>query len=114
MNYKAIFLCLLISTLLIACSKPLDSNKINYAGSWMSADSRVSLTITPEGRIEYSNQQPGKSSSLSAPIQSFNGDNFEAGVGPFSTEFKVTQVPTQDAQGNWYMIVDGYTLAKRS
>ena len=72
----------------------------------------MNITITPEGRVEYSNEQPGKSSSVSAPIKSFDGDNFDAGIGPLSTEFKVTQPPKQDAQGNWFMIIDGHTLAK--
>ena len=97
---------------LVGCAKPLPAEKIAYAGTWTSADSRVNITITPEGRVEYSNEQPGKSSSVSAPIKSFDGDNFDAGIGPLSTEFKVTQPPKQDAQGNWFMIIDGHTLAK--
>ena len=113
MKLKTIFLCIVLSTVLIACSHPLETEQLNYAGTWSSADSRVNLTITPEGRLEYSNNQPGKSSSLSAPIKKFNGDSFDAGFGPFSTEFKVSQPPTQDPQGNWFMVVDGFTLAKR-
>lgn len=112
MNIKSLFACLILSLALVACSKPLPTDKSNYAGTWVSADSRVSIIITPEGRIEYSNQQPGKSTSVSSPIKSFNEQGFEAGVGPLTTEFKVTQAPTQDSQGNWFMVVDGYTLAK--
>ena len=113
MNHKGLSLCLCLSTCLMACSKPLDADKIHYAGSWLSADSSVSLVISPEGHLEYHNQQQGKSTSLSAPIKSFETDRFKAGVRPFSTEFKVNQVPTQDAQGNWFMVVNGYILAKR-
>lgn len=112
MKIRQWVLCSLLSIVLFGCSKPLPADKAHYAGQWISADSRVHMTITPEGRIEYSNEQPGKSSSVSAPIKSFEDDHFNAGIGPLSTEFKVNQPPQQDAQGNWFMIVDGYTLAK--
>lgn len=114
MKVFSLALCLILSLFLVACTQPLDDDKTHYVGSWMSADSSVTIVISPEGRIEYNNKQPRKSASLSAPIQSFQGDSFKAGIGPFSTEFKVTQAPTQDAQGNWFMVIDGYTLAKRS
>ena len=77
-----------ISTLLVACSKPLPTDKQNYSGTWQSEDGSVNLMITPEGRVEYSNKQPNSSSSVSAPISKFEGNNFSAGIGPLSTEFK--------------------------
>lgn len=104
---------LFLTIMLVGCSKPLPTDKSSYAGHWLSADSRVSLEITPAGRVEYSNEQPGKSTSLSSPIKAFNENGFEAGFGPFGTEFKVSQPPSQDAQGHWFMIVDGYTLSKQ-
>ena len=112
MNIKILIFCCLLSFMTVGCSDPLSSEHLKYAGTWVSADSRVQIVITPEGRIEYSNHQPEKSSSLSAPIKSFDHNGFQAGFGPFDTEFKVSQPPTQDAQGNWFMVVDGYTLAK--
>lgn len=112
MYIKSWALCLILSFSLLGCSEPLPADKSQYAGTWISADSRINLVITPEGLIEYSNQQPGKSTSVSSPIKSFNEHGFEAGVGPLTTTFKVAQVPTQDSQGNWFMIVDGFTLAK--
>ena len=112
MNIKKIVLSTLLCLALVGCSKPLPADKAHFAGTWISADSRVKVMITPEGRIEYNNEQPGKSTSVSAPIKSFDGDDFNAGVGPFSTKFEVSQGPKQDDQGNWFMIVDGYTLAK--
>ena len=112
MKLRNLALGAVLAIALVACAKPLPAEKIAYAGTWTSADSRVNITITPEGRVEYSNEQPGKSSSVSAPFKSFDGDNFDAGIGPLSTEFKVTQPPKQDAQGNWFMIIDGHTLAK--
>ena len=42
--------------------------------------------ITADGRCEYERRrQGGASTSISAPIQRFEGDNFVVGVGPFST-----------------------------
>lgn len=112
MKLKNLALSGLLAISLVGCAKPLPAEKVAYAGTWTSADSRVNITITPEGRVEYSNKQPGKSSSVSAPIKSFNGDNFDAGIGPLTTAFKVNQPPKQDQQGNWFMIIDGHTLAK--
>lgn len=114
MKLKTLILSLFLSLALIACSKPLPTDKSDYAGHWLSVDSRVSLEITPEGRVEYSNAQPGKSTSLSSPIKAFNENGFDAGVGPFTTEFKVNQPPSQNAQGQWFMTVDGYSLAKQN
>ncbi|MFH4156799.1 hypothetical protein [Acinetobacter bereziniae] len=102
----------LLSILLTACGKPLPVDKQNYSGTWQSEDGRVNLMITPEGRVEYSNKQPNSSSSVSAPISKFEGNNFSAGVGPLSTEFKVSQAPQQNAEGSWTMTVDGHVLNK--
>ena len=101
-----------ISTLLVACSKPLPTDTQNYSGTWQSEDGSVHLMITPEGRVEYSNKQPNSSSSISAPISKFEGNNFSAGIGPLSTEFKVSQAPQQTANGTWSMTVDGRVLNK--
>ncbi len=114
MKIKSILSTLCLSIFLSGCAKPLPADKSNFAGTWQSTDGRVNISITPEGRIEYSHEQPGKSTSLSLPIKDFQGDNFNAGVGPFTTEFKVTQPPVQDDQGNWSMVVDGYTIQKIS
>lgn len=102
----------LLSTLLIACGKPLPTDKLNYSGTWLSDDGRINLTITPEGRVEYNNKQPNSSSSVSAPITEFKGNNFSAGIGPIATEFKVEQAPYQTADGTWTMTVDGRALNK--
>ena len=101
-----------LAFLLTACSKPLPADKANFVGEWKNDNSHVNLSITPEGRVEYSNKQLGKSTSISAPIQEFEGYNFSVGLGPLSTKFKVSQPPTQDAQGNWHMTVEGYELSK--
>ncbi|AXQ23191.1 hypothetical protein BEN71_14400 [Acinetobacter wuhouensis] len=102
----------LLSILLVACGKPLPTDKHSYSGTWQSEDGRVNLIITPEGRVEYSNKQPNSSSSVSAPITEFKGNNFSAGIGPLATEFKVEQAPLQTAEGTWTMTVDGHVLNK--
>lgn len=114
MNFKTFLLAGFVCLTLLGCAKPLPSEKLNYVGTWVSEDNRVNMMITPEGRIEYSNNQPSRSSSLSSPIKEFNGNDFSAGVGPFSSEFKVSKPPHQDQQGNWFMVVDGNILARVS
>ena len=112
MNKNKILSVISLTLFIIACSKPLPIDKANFIGDWKNDDRQVSLIITPEGHVEYSNRQPGKSTSISAPIQEFEGYNFSVGLGPLSTKFKVSQPPTQDAQGNWFMTVEGYELSK--
>lgn len=102
----------LLSILLIACSKPLPLDKKDYVGTWQSADGRIHLNISSEGRLEYKNKQPNSSTSVSAPITEFNGSSFSAGLGSLSTYFKVTQAPQQNADGTWTMTVDGHQLKK--
>ena len=109
----ALKLIFFIPLFLIACAKPLPQDKTDYAGVWLSKDQRVALQITPEGRIEYINEQPNSSSSISAPIHSFEGSDFIVGFGPFKTTFKVTQSPQQNDQGEWSMVVDQNVLWKK-
>lgn len=109
---KKIFVLIAFTAILVGCAKPLPSDKQDYAGTWQSSDGRVNLIITPEGRVEYSNQQPNSSSSISAPISKFEGANFSTGFGPISTEFKVTEAPKAMPNGTWTMTVDGRELNK--
>lgn len=104
-------LCLIIA-MLSACSSPLPSDKLNYAGKWISADSRVRLTISENGRVEYNNDQMHMKTAVSAPIKDFSKSGFATGLGPISTNFDVKTPPYQDNQGNWFMNVNGFTLAK--
>ena len=101
-----------LAFLLTACSKPLPADKAHFVGEWKNDNSHVNLIITPEGRVEYSNKQLGKSTSISASIQEFKDDHFNVGLWPLSTKFKVSQPPIQDEQGNWHTTVNGYELSK--
>ena len=104
-------LALLIGLLLIAgCAKPVPPEKASYIGQWQNQS--VYLLITPEGRIEYRKVRGNVTTSLKAPIKAFVGDSFEAGLGPFSTTFVVSEPPHKE-QGVWRLVVDGEVLTKR-
>lgn len=95
--------------LLAGCAKPLPKNKLDYAGMWR--NEHVLLYISPDGQVRYAKQENRTSTSINAPIKSFVGDDFEVGVGPFYTTFKVTKRPYLDG-GVWKMEVDGEILIK--
>ena len=101
----AVLACLLLA----ACAKPLPPDKSAYAGYWRAPD--MSLLITVAGNVEYTRREGGKRSSINAPLQKFEGDNFVVGVGPMKTTFTVSMPPHQD-QDAWHMTVDGVNLAR--
>jgi hypothetical protein len=94
---------------LAACSKPLPSDKANYAGDWRSAE--MQLIITTGGRVDYKRRASGGSRSVQAPIQKFEGNDFFAGLGLLSTRFVVARPPTL-INGVWTMTDDGVELTK--
>ena len=101
-----------ITALLAGCGEPIPFEKKDYAGDWRARDMR--LLITPDGRCEYKRRRDGGgSTSISAPIQRFEGDNFVVGVGLFTTTFVVTQPPRLE-KGQWKMTVDGVELLRFS
>ena len=96
--------------LLWGCSsEPLPPAKANYAGEWRAPDMR--LLITPNGRVDYSRKTDNGTTSVTAPIQRFEGDNFVVGIGIFSTTFVVTKPPHLDG-ALWKMTVDGVELTR--
>ena len=95
--------------LLAACAKPLPQDHADYAGMWR--DANVTLLLTPDGRVEYEKKVDGATTSIKAPIKGFSGNDFEVGLGPFSTVFKVTKPPYRDGS-EWKMEVDGHTLTR--
>ena len=95
---------------LAGCSEPIPLEKMAYAGDWRARDMR--LLITPDGRCEYRRRREGgNTSSISAPIVRFEGDNFVVGLGLLSTTFVVSK-PPHLANGRWRMIVDGVELTR--
>ena len=110
-NVTTIVMAGLLATLLVACAKPLPSDKSGYAGEWKGGP--ISLLITADGRVKYARKEGGMSKSLEAPIKEFKGDNFVVGVGFMSTEFVVTAPPHEDGS-EWKMTVDGIELTRTS
>jgi hypothetical protein len=71
------------------------------------------LVIAQDGRVEYQRKEGAGTTTINAPIQRFEGYNFEVGLGPISTTFVVAAPPHQDG-GSWKMTVDGVELTKAS
>lgn len=112
MKYRFKHLSIFVLTLfcLIQCSgTPVPDDKKDYAGRWES--NVMALTITPDGRVEYKRVDGGGSRSVSGPIKSWQGDDFEVGILFFSTVFKVEKKPYQ-RDGKMRMVVDGVELTK--
>ncbi len=69
------------------------------------------LLITQDGSIRYKRLKGGVTTSVEGPLKGFDGNNFEAGIGPLSTTFVVSKPPFQE-EGVWKMVVDGVELTK--
>ena len=94
---------------LVACAKPLPTDKSDYAGEWHGGP--IALLITPDGRAVYERKEGNMSKKIDAPIKEFKGDNFVVGVGFMATEFVVTAPPHEES-GVWRMTVDGVELTR--
>lgn len=104
-NLIPVFLIALL--MILGCSgQPLPADKLDYAGVWK-AD-KISLEITKEGQVHYKNNRSGEK-SIDAPIKEFKGNDFEVGIGPVSTTFKVSS-PPRKAGDVWKMTVDDVEL----
>lgn len=104
----AIFLGFLVM-FLVGCSKPLPNDKMDYAGIWRNEN--IVLVIAKEGRVDYKKCVGKVTTSISAPIKAFKGDDFEVGVGPLATIFKVSKPPYRDGK-DWKMVVDEQVLTR--
>ncbi|MBS3796595.1 hypothetical protein [Pseudoalteromonas sp. BDTF-M6] len=95
---------------LCACSKPIPREKADYIGYWRGGN--MELTIHPDGSFTYEREEGNTSTSINAPLQKFEGDDFVVGIGFFNTRFEVSQAPHQ-VNGQWQMVVDGVLLTKK-
>jgi hypothetical protein len=100
---------LLLLGLLVACGKPVPPDKKAYVGEWR--EKAMRLLITQDGSVRYWRLKAGANVSIDGPLQGFEGDHFDVGVGPMSTRFIVDQPPMQ-VDGTWTMTVDGVKLTK--
>lgn len=105
LSIPAFFLMLL--ALLSGCARPLPQDRQQYVGHWRGPG--VDLHIHADGRLAYKRTQGSSSTSIDAPIQKFEGDDFIVGVGPIGTRFDVSRAP-HEVDGVWTMTVDGVEL----
>lgn len=103
------FITLFILLGLTACAKPVPADKAAFVGEWKSSE--MTLHITQDGHVDYKRSVGSGSKSVSAPLQGFNGDSFDVGIGAMSTSFIVASPPHQDGTAI-KMTVDGVELTK--
>jgi hypothetical protein len=99
----------LLALLLAACGQPVPADKSAYVGDWRSPEMR--LVITREGHVRYERRSGSGRTSIDAPLQGFDGDNFSAGVGFLRTTFVVTKPPYREGT-LWKMVVDGVEVVR--
>jgi hypothetical protein len=97
--------------LLVACANPVPPEKSAYVGEWSAPG--MNLSITQDGRVDYKRIKGGTTTTISAPLKKFEGDNFVVGVGLWITTFVVSK-PPHEVAGRWKMTVDGVELIRSS
>ncbi len=97
--------------LLAACTDagPAAQVPADYVGEWRAPG--MHLIIGADGTVDYRRVRAATTTRLTAPIRSFDGDDFEVGVGPLATRFQVSVPPHLDG-GEWKMTVDGVELTR--
>lgn len=95
--------------MLMGCGKPVPPDKAAFVGEWKAPG--MYLLLTQDGSVRYERLKAGVSTSLSGPLQGFEGDNFVAGVGFMKSTFVVTTPPFQDG-ATWKMVVDGVEVTR--
>lgn len=99
-----------LSLLLTACTGiPLPEDKRDYAGRWTSES--VTLAIGEDGSVAYARREGSSRTTLNAPIQRFENEDFVVGILSFTTTFDVTE-PPHEVDGKWVMTVDGVQLTR--
>ena len=111
MKTRIALLWLALALLAAACSEPVPQARAAYVGTWR-ADNML-LDIRADGHIHYEKRGEHGKTTVDAPIQRFEGDNFVVGLGPFNTTFVVSKPPHVD-DGKWKMTVDGVDLVRTS
>jgi hypothetical protein len=94
---------------LSGCGQPVPDDKAAYVGDWRGQD--MTLALTKDGTVRYHRVKGNTTTSINAPLRSFDGDSFVVGIPFFSTTFEVTRPPHQEA-GRWKMVVDGVELTR--
>ena len=96
--------------LLAACSsKPVPPEYRDLIGRWESRE--VQLGITADGMVDYHRKRKSGDVAVNAPIQEYRPDGFTAGIGPFTTDFKVNERPNE-IDGVMWMTFDGVPVQR--
>ncbi|MDB4835139.1 hypothetical protein OAH12_00980 [Cyclobacteriaceae bacterium] len=109
---KYLLLSVLVVGLFSCSGIQVPNDKQDYIGFWQS--DIMYMKFSADGHVEYKRVEGGTSKSINAPLQKFDGDNFEVGAMGMTSVFEVSQVPTEDGNGRWTMIVDGVKLVRTS
>ena len=110
-NLRPPVFVLFLTLVLAGCGKPVPPEKADYVGEWSSLE--MYLLITPDGSVRYRRLRGGMETSISGPLQGFEGDNFIVGL-PLrwlSTTF-VVSTPPRNENGTWKIVVDGVELTR--
>jgi hypothetical protein len=109
MTRRALLPLVLLLSSTCAIAAPVPQDKAAYVGEWKGPG--YVLSIQQDGKVHYARKKEGSNINLDIELQSFNGDNFEAGIPLVHTTFVVSQPPHLD-KGHWKMTVDGVELTK--
>jgi hypothetical protein len=110
--FSVLAIAVIIGVILLSASGGggIPSDKQAYVGDWSGSD--TTLSITPDGKVFWERRKGSGSSKVkNLPIQRFIGDDFEVGVGPFTTRFAV-QRPPKFVAGRWTMTVEGVEVTR--
>lgn len=100
-------LVIALAVMLVGCAEPVPENRLDYVGEWRSKE--MSLLILTDGSVAYQRLKGGGSTSITGPMQGFDGDDFVVGVLFMTTRFEVSE-PPHEVDGEWTIIVDGVRL----
>ncbi|MGQ9897852.1 MAG: hypothetical protein ACUVR8_09915 [Acidobacteriota bacterium] len=96
--------------LLASSGGEIPPDKQAYIGNW--SGEGTTLAITPDGKVNWTSERGSRSSKVeNLPIKRFIGNDFEVGLGPFTTRFTV-QRPPQFTAGRWRMTVEGVQVTR--
>ena len=109
MTCRHFLLAIALILVFAGCAQPVPSGKADYVGEWKAPG--MTLLITQDGSVQYERIKGGGKTTVTGPIQKYEGDNFSVGFGFLSTTFVVSKPPYK-ASGVWKMVVDGVELTK--
>ena len=111
MKIKSTIVSLCLLCCLSGCGKSVPPEKLSYVGEWQQQS--MYLSITKNGSVTYSRSNGRVHTTITnGPLQEFDGNNFDVGVGSIKTTFVVDKPPYKVGE-QWRMVVDGVELTKK-